>query len=114
MYDLAKTFKALGDVHRLQILYLLMQRKLFVCEIANFLHLANSTVSQHLTILKEAGFIIDEKEGRWVKYRIEDRSANLYAVQLQELLRQWFRDKQKLQSGLSIVEGTKPAVKCHG
>jgi ArsR family transcriptional regulator len=34
------------------------------------LQLAASTVSKHLSILKEEGFIIEEKDGKWVNYHI--------------------------------------------
>ncbi|HFE64407.1 hypothetical protein B1H10_06870 [candidate division KSB1 bacterium 4484_188] len=112
MYQLSKTFKALCDAHRLQILHLLMQRELFVCEISRLVQLSNSTVSQHLSILREAGFINYEKEGRWVKYRINRHSANPYAVQLQKLLRQWLKSEQKLQVNFSLLEETHPGVKC--
>src|SRR3990170_6304756 len=68
--DKVKFFKALSDSNRLRILKILQTRPLCVCEITNVLELATSTVSQHLKILKEAGFIIEEKEGKWVNYLI--------------------------------------------
>ncbi|MFZ0391776.1 MAG: metalloregulator ArsR/SmtB family transcription factor [Calditrichia bacterium] len=73
-------FKALSDNNRLRILKVLQSRSLCVCEIRELLKLAGSTVSQHLKILKEAGFIIEKKEGRWVNYQInpapEDNRIN--------------------------------------
>ena len=69
-------FKALSDINRLRILKALQARVLCVCEIRTLLGLANSTVSQHLSILKEAGFIIEEKEGKWVNYMIHPRPSD--------------------------------------
>jgi ArsR family transcriptional regulator, arsenate/arsenite/antimonite-responsive transcriptional repressor len=68
--DNTKIFKALSDGNRLRILKMLQSRPLCVCEITSILELAASTVSKHLSILKEAGFIIEEKEGKWVNYMI--------------------------------------------
>ena len=68
--DKVKFFKALSDSNRLRILKMLQTKPLCVCEITNVLELATSTVSQHLKILKEAGFIVEEKEGKWVNYLI--------------------------------------------
>lgn len=65
-----KMFKALSDINRLRILKALQTKKLCVCEIRELLGLANSTVSQHLKILKEASFIFEEKDGKWVNYKI--------------------------------------------
>ncbi len=64
-------------------------RPLCVCEITEILKLANSTVSKHLSLLRESGFIIDEKEGRWVNYRLTDGSGNEYVYRLMPLLSLW-------------------------
>ena len=69
-------FKALSDINRLRILKALQARVLCVCEIRELLGLANSTVSQHLGVLKKAGFIIEEKEGKWVNYMINPRPSD--------------------------------------
>jgi len=74
--DKTKIFKALSDPNRLRILKALQTKVLCVCEIRELLQLANSTVSQHLTILKEEGFIIEEKSGKWVNYSINPRPSD--------------------------------------
>ena len=63
------TFKALSDKNRLRILLMLRVRPLCVCEISEVLNIAMSTISSHLKILRSAGLIQDEKDGRWVIYR---------------------------------------------
>ena len=65
-----KLFKSLSDPNRLRILKMLQVKPLCVCEITDVLQLATSTVSKHLSILKETGFIIEEKDGKWVNYMI--------------------------------------------
>ncbi len=74
--DKTKIFKALSDPNRLRILKALQTKVLCVCEIRELLQLANSTVSQHLTILKEEGFIVEEKSGKWVNYSINPRPSD--------------------------------------
>lgn len=66
----AEIFKALSDKSRLRILKMLQKKSLCVCEITDILRLATSTVSNHLSILKETGLIIDEKDKKWINYRI--------------------------------------------
>jgi ArsR family transcriptional regulator len=80
LVDYLNIFKALSDENRLRILLMLKQRPLCVCEIHEVLNIALSTISAHLKLLKNAGLIEDEKDGRWVIYRL---SKNTY---LQKLL----------------------------
>ena len=62
MRTLVKIFKALADSNRIRILKMLEVRPLCVCEITEVLNLAASTVSKHLSILRDADFIIDSNE----------------------------------------------------
>lgn len=62
--------RALGDESRLRILWMLEERYLCVCEIQAALSLAQSTVSRHMMVLEEAGFVISEKDGLWKNYSL--------------------------------------------
>lgn len=77
MKDFLKIMKALSDSNRLRIVSMLKVRELCVCEITEVLQLATSTVSKHLSILEEAGIIADEKDGKWVNYKIADNNNKL-------------------------------------
>lgn len=66
MLNLAKTFKSLSDTNRIRILKMLEVRPLCVREITEVLKLATSSVSKHLSILRDAEFIIYEKDGKWI------------------------------------------------
>lgn len=59
---------ALGHKGRLRILALLREADLYVCQIRTVLGLAASTVSVHLAILRQAGLVAEQKEGRFVRY----------------------------------------------
>lgn len=62
--------KALSDAHRVRALLALRGGELCVCQIVELLGLANSTVSKHLSVLREAGLVEARKMGRWMFYRL--------------------------------------------
>lgn len=69
---LAELAKALGHPARVQILQLLIARTACICgDIVEVLPLAQSTVSQHLKVLKEAGLIQGEIDGPRVCYCVQ-------------------------------------------
>lgn len=73
--ELAAFAKALGHPARVKILRLLGRKLACVCgDIVDELPLAQSTVSQHLKILKEAGLIRGDVDGPRVCYCIEPRT----------------------------------------
>ncbi len=73
--ELAILAKALGHPARVQILRLLVRKEACVCgEIVEELPLAQSTVSQHLKVLKEARLIRGEIDGPKVCYCIEPKT----------------------------------------
>jgi len=73
--ELAMLAKALGHPARVQIVRLLVRRDACICgDIVDELPLAQSTVSQHLKVLKEAGLIRGEIDGPRVGYCVEPRT----------------------------------------
>jgi ArsR family transcriptional regulator len=73
--ELAILTKALGHPARVQIMRLLVRREACVCgDIVDELPLAQSTVSQHLKVLKEAGLIRGDIDGPRVCYCVEPRT----------------------------------------
>ncbi len=66
---LARMLKALGSPVRFQILQTLAEKQVCITgEIVEFTNLAQSTVSQHLKVLREAGLIEGEIEGPATSY----------------------------------------------
>jgi ArsR family transcriptional regulator, arsenate/arsenite/antimonite-responsive transcriptional repressor len=81
--ELARLAKALGHPARVQILKLLTRRDTCVCgEIVDEVPLAQSTVSQHLKVLKAAGLIRGEVSGPRVCYCIEPRTLRRFRALL--------------------------------
>jgi len=64
--------KAISDDNRLRAIMALQTGELCVCQIVELLQLAHSTVSKHMSILKQAGLVESSKKGRWVYYRLPD------------------------------------------
>ena len=103
MNGIIKIFKALSDKNRIRIYKMLQQKSMCVCEITAVLGLAASTVSRHLGILKEAGFIHDHKSGKWVNYQIRQTTQDPYIASMLPLLNFWLNydpqitaDREKL------------------
>lgn len=71
MKTTVQCFKALSDETRLRILALLLNSgELCVCHLTAALQLPQSTVSRHLSYLKNAGWLVDRREGVWMYYTI--------------------------------------------
>ena len=66
-----KTVGAINDETRIKILnFINMNGKVCVCDIENSFNMIQSRVSRHLKILKDAGFLKVERDGRWAYYSI--------------------------------------------
>jgi predicted transcriptional regulator len=66
-----KRARALADEHRLLAVALLRRRKeLCACEIQAATGLSHATVSHHMGILVEAGFVRSRRQGKWMYYRL--------------------------------------------
>jgi DNA-binding transcriptional ArsR family regulator len=84
--QLAKYAKALAHPARIAILQLLVQKQTCVCgDIVDELPLSQSTVSQHLKELKEAGLIHGEIEGVKVCYCIDEKEWQAAQAWLNQL-----------------------------
>lgn len=84
--EVALVAKALGHPVRVQILRLLLERHECVCgEIVDLLPLAQSTVSQHLRVLRDAGLIYGETNGSRVCYCADPMRLHHFRVLLDGL-----------------------------
>ncbi len=112
MEDLTKVFKALSDPNRIRILKMLESRALCLCEISFILSVANSTASQHLSILKEAGLVIDDKDGKWVNYALTAASASVYVNELMPLIKKWLIDDKTIKADRKKIEAADRKILC--
>ncbi|WP_426351182.1 ArsR/SmtB family transcription factor [Alloiococcus sp. CFN-8] len=70
-------FKALSDENRLLILGLLIDGEMCACKLLEDLNIGQSTLSHHMKILLESGFVEARKEGKWMHYSICQESFKL-------------------------------------
>lgn len=70
----AQLFHALSDETRLAVLDMLREGERCVCDLQEEVGAAQSRLSFHLKVLREAGLVSDRKEGRWSYYRINPES----------------------------------------
>lgn len=64
------TLQALADPTRREILNLLKQFRMSAGEISNHFSISGAAVSRHLSVLKEADLIRDEREGKYIYYEL--------------------------------------------
>lgn len=83
-------FKALSDPTRRKILQLLAERDMTAGEIASCFDMTKPSVSHHLSILKNAGLVDDERRGQNIIY-------SLNTTIFQQLM-QWFFDISGMDS----------------
>lgn len=112
MRDVVKIFKALSDPNRLRIIKMLQIRPLCVCEITEVLQLATSTVSKHLSILRDSELIMDEKDGKWVNYYLNHSAADEHVSKLLPLLEKWLPDDKTIQQDAEKVKSVDRTVIC--
>lgn len=92
--EIAKLSNALSHPHRLRIIKILAElaedekcSKCMVGNIVDKLPIAQSTVSQHLKILKESGWIVGEIDGPRVCYCLKENIFEYYKTSLDHLLK---------------------------
>ena len=98
MKILLKSLKALADGNRLRIIRLLMDRPRCVCELQAALGIAQPTVSKHLSILEEAGWLDKQRQGKnFIFYQlIEGLTPEDHRAALLPLLSRWLLEDPEL------------------
>src|SRR5579862_3250985 len=85
-------YRLLGDEARLRLLRVLGRERLNVTELTGVLGLAQSGVSRHLGLLKDAGLVAEERDGGFSYYRLSPRLLDESGASLAASLRAQFDD----------------------
>lgn len=99
MNNTVRITKALSDEIRLRIISILSCCDLYVCEIVEILELPQSTISRHLTILREASIISSSKKGSWINYTLVKNDA--YEAFIKDLIMYAFSKEEKYINDLN-------------
>ena len=81
----ALRFRALGDETRLRILEHLVAGERSVSDLIVLVDVGQSLMSHHLRILREAGLVIDRRDGRWIHYAIAEPALAACRLALYEM-----------------------------
>lgn len=110
-------FQSLADETRLRILKLFVTTKeeACLCELVDALHEPSYKLSKHLKLLKQAGLLSAEKDGKWVYHRLVSSPGflrKLYAAieALSDEKNQFTKDLKRFQRRLSLREDGKCRV----
>src|SRR5687768_18247499 len=90
MQSASALFRLLGDSTRLRLLRVLAQDRFNVTELTGILGIAQSGVSRHLGLLKDAGLVAEHREAGFVYYRLADEARRGPRSPLWDLLDQQF------------------------
>lgn len=70
--EMARVFKALGNATRLGILRMTMEGSMCVGDLQDELGRSQPNISQHLSVLRDRGLVVPERDGNRVCYRLSD------------------------------------------
>jgi DNA-binding transcriptional ArsR family regulator len=84
-----------------------MDREACVCELMSVFGMAQSRLSHHLIVLREAGFLQDEKRGKWNYYRVNTNSLTPMNRELLLSLSRWLVDAQTIDLDRKSLERVK-------
>lgn len=83
LYDLAELFKMFGDSTRIRILFVLIEKEMCVCDLANELNMTQSAISHQLRILKQSKLVKNRRDGKSIYYSLADE--HVYTIMAQGL-----------------------------
>lgn len=113
MRDIILVLKAMADPMRIRILKMLEQKSMCVCELTAVLGIQQSSISHHLRVLKDAGFVDDIRRGPWIDYELAKKDYNVYVPELARLLSVWLKDDETIREDLQKARLVDRQNVCH-
>lgn len=100
--ELQKLFKTLSDPTRVRILRLLESEELMVQELMEVLGMAQSRVSRHLAILRDARLVADRRDGTYVFYRFDPPASGAWRDTWEVVRKSLANDPTSRRDGASL------------
>ena len=107
MDEVTVALKALSEEIRIRLLLVLQDDEACVCELMAAFDMAQSKLSHHLIALRDAGFISDEKRGKWNYYTIATGSLDPMRKNLLASLSTWLNDDSVVEKDRKTLEKVK-------
>jgi ArsR family transcriptional regulator len=114
MREVLAITNALADESRVRALVALTGGQLCVCQIAELLQLAPSTVSKHLYILRQGGLVESQKKGRWIFYSLPNKPDPAARQSIEWLQKSLKRDSRIIEDAkrLKVILKEDPEEIC--
>jgi len=93
--EFAQLFKALSDPNRLRIMRMLSYGELCACRLLEELNITQPTLSHHMGYLCECGLVNGRKEGKWMHYSLNKKTAQRLQTFLKETIWAGIIDKEE-------------------
>ena len=81
---MSELFKVFGDPTRLKILFVLFEKEVCVCDIANIINMQQSAVSHQLRVLKQANLVKYRRVGKAIYYSLSDNHVKTIFAQAKD------------------------------
>jgi ArsR family transcriptional regulator len=104
MKEMVKVFKAVADPNRIRILKMLQLKKMCVCELSAVLGITQPSVSRHLSMLRDAGLVKDERDSQWINYQLCEEKVNKYAPVIMGNIRKWINEDPRVSRDAGMLK----------
>jgi len=85
MTELVQYFKVLSDENRIMIIKRLKPGNVCACELLEDLQVTQPTLSHHMKVLVESGLVDFKKDGKWVRYSLNEEKASYLIEKIQHI-----------------------------
>jgi ArsR family transcriptional regulator, arsenate/arsenite/antimonite-responsive transcriptional repressor len=104
LWDFMAITKALADERRVRLLLSLRKQELCLCQLVELIGLAPSTVSKHMSILRQARLVHGRKQGRWQYYRLPGPNASAAVCQAIQWVQKSLTDDPQVIADVERLE----------
>ncbi len=104
LIDMSKVFRALSCKKRLGIVQLLLEQESCVGAIAESLNASQSSISQHLRVLRDSGLVTDHRDGYHIHYRANREVLHQLTNNLSEMVSTGKNDTECKRKGKLCAE----------
>lgn len=101
---LAATFHALADTSRAKVVYSLLWQELCTCDLAAIVGISESSVSQHLRVLRELRLVKSRRQGKMVFYSLDDDHIRVLLAVCLSHISDGGREPNEIDQVLELLE----------